>query len=195
MASQTTAPSMAKPSEPAPAPPRTKKYDPKKPHITESPITKTNWYKHVNWLNVTLIIGLPIYGMIAAYWTPLHLKTAIWAFAYYFMTGLGITAGMSSSAQKSPAATNTRCRLPQIVGTYLILGKITPQDLPRGCWRWSSRRLNPMVVERSPRPSQIYRHRQGPILRSERSPLLAYWMDDHEAEPKAYWAYRHLRFE
>jgi stearoyl-CoA desaturase (delta-9 desaturase) len=85
-----TAPaSMAKPSEPN----RNKRYDPKKPHITEEPITKSNWYKHVNWLNVTLIVGVPIYGLIAAYWTPLHWKTAVWSVAYYFMTGLGITAG------------------------------------------------------------------------------------------------------
>ena len=81
--------SMAKASEPN----RNKKYDPKKPHITEEPITKANWYKHVNWLNVTLIIGVPIYGMMAAYWTPLHWKTAVFAIVYYFMTGLGITAG------------------------------------------------------------------------------------------------------
>ena len=84
---------MAKPSEPN----RNPKYDPKKkPHITEEPITRANWYKHVNWLNITLIVGVPIYGMIAAYWTPLQLKTALFAFAYYFMTGLGITAGTFS---------------------------------------------------------------------------------------------------
>jgi len=88
MASQTSQPpsGMARPA--------TKKFDPKKPHITEEPITKSNWFKHVNWLNVTLIVGLPAYGLIAAYWTPLQMKTAIWAIAYYFMTGLGITAGM-----------------------------------------------------------------------------------------------------
>src|SRR5271167_4903592 len=80
---------MAKLSEPN----RNKKYDPKKPHITEEPITSANWYKHVNWLNVTLIVGIPVYGMIQAYWTPLQWKTAVWAVAYYFMTGLGITAG------------------------------------------------------------------------------------------------------
>jgi stearoyl-CoA desaturase (delta-9 desaturase) len=95
MASQTAQPpsGMAKPSEPI----RNKKYDPKKPHITEEPITKSNWYKHVNWLNVTLIVGVPIYGLIAAYWTPLYWKTAVWTVIYYFMTGLGITAGMLSS--------------------------------------------------------------------------------------------------
>jgi|SRR5690242_10787331 len=39
---------MASTSEPN----RNPKYDPKKPHITDTPITKANWYKHVNWLNV-----------------------------------------------------------------------------------------------------------------------------------------------
>lgn len=81
--------SMASSTEPI----RNSKYDPKKPHITEEPMTAANWYKHINWLNVVMIIGIPVYGMIMAYWTPLYWKTAVWAFAYYFMTGLGITAG------------------------------------------------------------------------------------------------------
>jgi len=34
-------------------PNRNPQYDPKKPHITDSPITRQNWYKHVNWLNVS----------------------------------------------------------------------------------------------------------------------------------------------
>jgi stearoyl-CoA desaturase (delta-9 desaturase) len=80
---------MAKGSEPI----RNKKHDPRKPHITDEVITAANWYKHVNWLNVTLIVLVPIYGMIQAYWTPLQWKTAVWAITYYFMTGLGVTAG------------------------------------------------------------------------------------------------------
>jgi stearoyl-CoA desaturase (Delta-9 desaturase) len=80
---------MAKVSEPS----RSKKHDPKKPHIAEEPITTANWYNHVNWLNIALIVFVPIYGMIQAYWTPLQWKTAVWAIMYYFMTGLGITAG------------------------------------------------------------------------------------------------------
>lgn len=99
MASQTQQPSgMVKPP--------TKKFDPKKPHITEEPITRANWYKHVNWLNITLIVGVPIYGLIAAYWTPLQLKTAIWAISYYFMTGLGITAGMFFPGNSPPIVTD-----------------------------------------------------------------------------------------
>lgn len=44
-------------------PARGKQYDLKKPHITEQPITAQNWYKHVNWLNVTFIIFVPLLGL------------------------------------------------------------------------------------------------------------------------------------
>ncbi|RYP51426.1 hypothetical protein DL768_003212 [Monosporascus sp. mg162] len=67
--------------------------DLRKPHITELPITRSNWYKHVNWLNTYFIIIVPLMGMVGAYFTPLQLKTAIFAFLYYFNSGLGITAG------------------------------------------------------------------------------------------------------
>jgi len=82
---------MAKPSEPN----RNKAYDPKKSHITDQPMTKKNWHKHVNWLNVTLIVGIPLMGCIAAFWTPVYLQTALFMVVYYFATGLGITAGKS----------------------------------------------------------------------------------------------------
>lgn len=72
---------------------RSSGHDPRKPHITEFPITRSNWYKHVNWLNTYFIIMVPLMGMVGAYFTPLHLKTAIFAYIYYFNTGLGITAG------------------------------------------------------------------------------------------------------
>lgn len=72
----------------------TQQQDAKKPHITDSPITWENWTQHVHWLNITLIIFVPIMGLIAAYWTRLHPATAIFSVVYYFNTGLGITAGM-----------------------------------------------------------------------------------------------------
>jgi stearoyl-CoA desaturase (delta-9 desaturase) len=98
--------SMASTAEPN----RNPNYDPKKPHITDTPITRSNWYQHVNWLNVSpsslpgcrssanafqviFIIGVPVAGCVAAFWTPLQWKTAAWAVMYYFWTGLGITAG------------------------------------------------------------------------------------------------------
>ena len=80
---------LAKPSEPN----RSQNYNPKKPHITETPMTRANWWKHVNWLNVYFIAALPLYGLVQAYWTPLRWQTALWSVVYYFWTGLGITAG------------------------------------------------------------------------------------------------------
>jgi stearoyl-CoA desaturase (delta-9 desaturase) len=65
-----------------------------------------NWYKHVNWLNVYFIAGIPLMGCIASIWTPLKFQTAIWAVGYYFCTGLGITAGYHRLwAHKSYSAT------------------------------------------------------------------------------------------
>lgn len=72
---------------------RKKNYDIRKPHITEQPITWSNWYQHVNWLNTTFIIVIPLAGLISSYWVPLQTKTAIFTVAYYFFAGLGITAG------------------------------------------------------------------------------------------------------
>jgi stearoyl-CoA desaturase (delta-9 desaturase) len=72
---------------------RSSKHDPKKPHISEQPLTWANWYQHVNWLSTTLIIFMPLLGLVAAYWTPLNWKTAVFSIIYYFNTGLGITAG------------------------------------------------------------------------------------------------------
>lgn len=54
-------------------------------------MTWKNWYKHVNWLNTTFIIFIPLAGLISAYWVPLQYKTAIFAIAYYFFAGLGIS--------------------------------------------------------------------------------------------------------
>ena len=65
-----------------------------KVHIADTPLTRGNWHKHVNWLNTFFILGIPLYGCIQAFWVPLRLSTAIWAVLYYFFTGLGITAGM-----------------------------------------------------------------------------------------------------
>lgn len=125
-------------------PNRNKKYDPKKPHITEEPITKANWYKHVNWLNITLIVGVPIYGLIMAYWTPLQWKTAVWAVLYYFMTGLGITAGKSQSIsmQFILHLLIPFTRLPQTLGTFLILRHPPIEDFPCSRWRWCRRRFH-----------------------------------------------------
>jgi stearoyl-CoA desaturase (delta-9 desaturase) len=82
---------------------RSQKYDTKKPHLSELPMTWSNWYQHVNWLNTTMIIFIPIIGLIASYWVRLQWKTAAFAVFYYFNTGLGITAGKRVSLQRHHA--------------------------------------------------------------------------------------------
>ncbi|KAM3557771.1 hypothetical protein MY1884_004335 [Beauveria asiatica] len=62
-------------------------------HIADQPITLFNWYQHINWLNVTFILFVPLIGLISAYLYPAHLYTIIFAVVYYFNAGLGITAG------------------------------------------------------------------------------------------------------
>jgi stearoyl-CoA desaturase (Delta-9 desaturase) len=66
-----------------------------KPHISELPFTWANWHKHINWLNTNTVIVLPIIGVTAAFYTPLLQETFFAAVVYYFITGLGITAGAS----------------------------------------------------------------------------------------------------
>lgn len=73
---------------------RSRQYDLKKPHITETPITWLNWHRHVNWLNSFFIFGVPMIGFAAAYYHPLNRWTLLFSIIYYFNTGLGITAGM-----------------------------------------------------------------------------------------------------
>src|SRR3569833_167990 len=73
---------------------RSRSYDIRKTHISETPMTLKNWYKHINWLNTTFILIIPFCGLVSAYWVPMYFKTIAFAVFYYFHTGLGITAGM-----------------------------------------------------------------------------------------------------
>ncbi|GBC07273.1 hypothetical protein RclHR1_07350006 [Rhizophagus clarus] len=66
---------------------------PKKWNIRDDPITWSNWYKHIDWLHTPLLIGIPTIGLYGAFTTKLTTYTAIWSVIYYFITGLGITAG------------------------------------------------------------------------------------------------------
>ncbi|RIB05623.1 delta-9 desaturase [Gigaspora rosea] len=66
---------------------------PKNWHIRDEPITWNNWYKHVDWIHAVILISLPIIALFGLLTTEIKQKTAIWSVIYYFVTGLGITAG------------------------------------------------------------------------------------------------------
>ncbi|CAK5271149.1 unnamed protein product [Mycena citricolor] len=56
-------------------------------------VSWTNWMGEVIWFHAILLTLVPLFGAIGAYYTPLRWETALFSVAYYFYTGLGITAG------------------------------------------------------------------------------------------------------
>ena len=52
-----------------------------------------NFLSDFNWLNVVILIVTPIVGMIGACFAKLRWATFFFAIFYYYVTGLGITAG------------------------------------------------------------------------------------------------------
>ena len=68
-------------------------------------MTMKNWWRHLNLLNIYLIICVPLLGLWAAWYTPLTKYTLIWSVLYYFNTGLGITAGKQPPPPYLPFAT------------------------------------------------------------------------------------------
>ncbi|KAJ3016100.1 hypothetical protein HKX48_004191, partial [Thoreauomyces humboldtii] len=49
--------------------------------------------KQVDWMGAGLLTTTPLLALYTIFFVPLCYKTAIWSIAYYFVTGLGITAG------------------------------------------------------------------------------------------------------
>jgi stearoyl-CoA desaturase (delta-9 desaturase) len=60
------------------------------------PIGWDNWWRELEYVSCAVIIGLPLIALYGFLTVPLQRKTAVWAVAYYFITGLGApTAGGS----------------------------------------------------------------------------------------------------
>ncbi|KAF8601871.1 delta 9-fatty acid desaturase protein [Ceratobasidium sp. AG-I] len=57
------------------------------------PITLKNWWKELNYPFFAFIVGTPLLSLYGAFTTSLQWKTAAFAVFWYFVTGLGITAG------------------------------------------------------------------------------------------------------
>ncbi|ORZ24153.1 delta-9 desaturase [Absidia repens] len=63
------------------------------PSLFDEKVTAKNWYKFINWPQSILLVGAPLIGLYGMFTTELQTKTMIWSIIYYFITGLGITAG------------------------------------------------------------------------------------------------------
>ncbi|AAS50520.1 AAR153Cp [Eremothecium gossypii ATCC 10895] len=64
-------------------------------HISEQPWTLNNWHLHVNWVNIVLVVVVPIIGLYLALSgrVPPRFEVLALAIVYYSLGGLGITAG------------------------------------------------------------------------------------------------------
>lgn len=62
-------------------------------HLVDQPFTWQNWSQKINWISFVPLVVVPIIGLLGAVFTPLQGKTLILAVVWYFLTGLGITAG------------------------------------------------------------------------------------------------------
>ncbi|KAF9492421.1 hypothetical protein BDN71DRAFT_1451644 [Pleurotus eryngii] len=57
------------------------------------PFQWRNWRTEISWISFCLLTLTPLIGLVGAYYTPLQRKTLLFAVFYYYVTGLGITAG------------------------------------------------------------------------------------------------------
>ncbi|KAK9418032.1 hypothetical protein SUNI508_08461 [Seiridium unicorne] len=62
-------------------------------HISEQPMTLSNWYQHIDWLKMTLLVIIPLFACYGAYFTPLQRPTLIFSVLLHLWAGIGITAG------------------------------------------------------------------------------------------------------
>ena len=168
-------------------PNRNKNYDPKKPHITDTPLTRYNWYKHVNWLNVTLIVLVPVYGMIGAFWTPLYWQTAVFVSGAEMDRQFILTLSVYSLLLCNWSRYHSRLSSP--LGTHFLLGNMATQSISCCGGRRCCRRKCQMVGKRSSCSSPLYRYRKGSILSAQGSSLFSFWMDVDETKPKKDWPY------
>lgn len=51
------------------------------------------WYPRINWINLFILSFVPFISLVGLFTTPLQQKTLYWSLFYYFITGIGITAG------------------------------------------------------------------------------------------------------
>ncbi|KAG6868642.1 hypothetical protein C0993_012686 [Termitomyces sp. T159_Od127] len=57
------------------------------------PFKWSNWKNEINWLSFTILTVTPVIGIIGAYYVKLRWETLLFSVFYYYVTGLGITAG------------------------------------------------------------------------------------------------------
>lgn len=147
------------------------------------------WYHHVNWLNMTLIAGIPAAGLVAACWTPLQLPTLAWSILYYYATGLGITAGYHRLwAHTSYSATLPLRIFLALAGAGSVEGSIRwwARD-HRSHHRYTDTEKDPYSVMRG----ILYSHIGWLVLKQDPKRIGRTDISDLNADPVVRWQHRH----
>ncbi|KAL4263401.1 Acyl-CoA desaturase [Pleurotus pulmonarius] len=64
-----------------------------KQHPPLPPFQWRNWRTEITWIPLVLLVSTPLIAAIGACYTPLRWQTALFSVFYYYVTGMGITAG------------------------------------------------------------------------------------------------------
>ncbi|KAH3673284.1 hypothetical protein WICMUC_003743 [Wickerhamomyces mucosus] len=93
--------------------------------LNESSMTKWNWYRHINWVNLTVIIILPLLALYKSFDTPLTKNTLQFSISYYLFTVTCFQAGYHRLwAHRSFTATSSIKFIYAVFGTSCGLGSI-----------------------------------------------------------------------
>lgn len=163
--------------------------NPKKPHIAHQPLTIKNWHKKINWLNTTLVIILPIYGLYLARHTPLRRPTLIWSFIYYALTAFGITGGYHRLWSHHCYSARLPLRLFfAFTGAGAIQGSIRWWSANhRAHHRWTDTARDPYSVMRG----LLYSHLGWMVLNSDPKVKGRTDISDLDSDPVVYYQHKH----
>lgn len=135
------------------------------------PVTWSNFLTELDYVNVavlTITPGIAIWGLVSG--VPLRWQTALFAVFYYYVTGLGITAGALYVYYYCRGITITKTvffRVSPPLGTSLLQCFQATGIFPRYGWIWSCRGLYQMVVPWPSLTPPLHRHPARPVQRAQ----------------------------
>lgn len=180
----------------------------KQPHISTQPFTLSNWYQHINWISTTLVVLVPLYGLVS--YLPLSLRyQPIKTPKPHPSPSQTITDATLLPARhplRPPNPPNPHLvpnlllpnrvrhnrRLPPPVVAPLLHGAAPLTTLPRLRRRGCRARLDPVLEQQAPLAPPVDGHGARPVQRAAGVLLLAPRVDGVQAGPQVRGPHRYL---
>ncbi|KAF9003440.1 delta 9-fatty acid desaturase protein [Cyathus striatus] len=152
------------------------------------PISWQNWHTEISWLSFSILTITPIIGLVGAFVTPLRWPTFWFSVFYYFLTGLGITAGYHRLwAHRSYNASKPLQYLLACLGAGAVEGSIKWWSRGhRAHHRYTDTELDPYNAHRG----FFYSHIGWMLFKPRRRPGVAD-VSDLSKNPVVRWQHRH----